>query len=194
MGDSFFATTHEVTGYLEALARSAGVLAEGERYRDYSSLIESALAFPAPGITSQYETAQTESQVRVVLMNGGGADVLLGSCDVVDDQCPLLVDAALALETLLAQMAADGVEEVVFVGYPDPAPADVREKMDALRPLLEQACSESPVPCEWLDLRPTFSENEAAYLEADGLNPTSLGAQVSAAAIWAAMQDACIAQ
>jgi len=34
VGDSFFATSHHITAYLEDLARNAGTIATGERYRD----------------------------------------------------------------------------------------------------------------------------------------------------------------
>lgn len=194
VGDSFFATTHEVTGYLEGLARDDGVLSEGERYRDYSNLVSNSLAYPEAGLSMQYEAARSELNARVVIMNGGGADVLLGSCEIVDEQCPLMTDAALALEALLTQMQTQGVEQVVFVGYPDPVPDDVHEKMSVLRPLLEQECVTSPVPCHWLDLRTTFAEGGSDFVEADGLNPTSSGAKATAEAIWMLMRRRCIAQ
>lgn len=193
LGDSFFATTHEITGHLESLARSEGVLSEGERYRDSSNLLSNSLAFPEAGIRMQYENARTESAVKVVIMNGGGADLLLGSCEIQGEQCPLMTDAALALQTLLQLMNDEGVEQVVFVGYPDPLVNEVREKMDVLRPLLEQACADSAVPCEWLDLRPVFSE-EPSFIDTDGLNPTSAGAEATAEALFQLMQARCIAQ
>lgn len=192
LGDSFFATTHEVTGYLEAMARQDGVLSDGDRFRDYSNLTSNALAWLGPGIASQYEGARAESEVGVVIMNGGGADVLLGTCDVVDPACPTLTDAVQALQELLLQMNADSVEQVIFVGYPNPQPPDLAEEMNLLRPLLEEACNESPVPCAWLDLRPSFSGQEAELIAEDGLNPTSAGSQASAKVVWDFMQENCV--
>ncbi len=191
LGDSFFSTTHEVTGYLEAMARQDGAMSDGERFRDYSNLTLSTLAAAGPGIATQYEGAQAESDVKVVIMNAGGADILLG-CDALDPQCPVLADAVQALEVLFSQMNTDGVEQVVFAGYPNPVPDDISAKMDRLRPLLEQACSESPVPCLWIDLRLTFDGHEDEFVLPDGINPTSRGAEASATALWSAMQESCI--
>jgi hypothetical protein len=194
IGDSFFATTHQITAYLEDLARGAAVLPPGERYRDNSRLTENALALAGTGIASQYEAAIAESAVQAVIMNGGGADVLLGSCDTADATCPVLADAAAAARALLAKMAADGVLHVLYVSYPDPVDAGLRAKMDALRPLLQDVCDGSAVTCHWLDLRPTFAGNYAELILADGINPTAAGSQVTARAIWDVMQQYCVAQ
>lgn len=194
LGDSFFARTHQITAYLEDQARNAERLSVGERYRDNSKLTGNALALSGNGILDQYALASADAAVRVVIMNGGGADVLLGSCDEVTPECPLLVDAATAAREVLARMAEDGVEHVVYAFYPDPLDAAVRERMDALRPLIEEACRSSPVPCHWLDLRPTFEGRYGEYVTSDGLNPTALGSEATAGAIWSVMREHCIAQ
>lgn len=197
LGDSFLAESHQITGYLEDLARTAGALRVGERYRDYSRLTMNALALNGEGIRAQYEAAQAEAPARIVIMNGGGADVLLGSCDPLGSDCPLVQTAVAALRELLSTMAEDHVSAVVYVGYPDPQPPRpdaVRDKMALLRPLLEQACAEAPLPCSWVDLRPVFADYYADYLLADGLNPTAAGSAQSAVAIWDVMRAACIAQ
>ena len=51
-----------------------------------------------------------------------------------------------------------------------------------------------PLPCHWLDLRTVFAGHYAEYVQADQLNPTDAGARASADAIWATMQQYCIAQ
>jgi len=194
LGDAFFATSHEITGFLEDAARQSGVLSKGERYRDYSNLTANTLALGGNGIASQYESAVAESAVKVVVMTGGGADVLLGSCDTISPECPLLVDAANAATDLLQRLAKDGVEQVVYVFYPNPLDAKLQAEVDTLRPLLVRVCQDSPVPCHWLDLRPAFAGNEATYLEPPGIAPTMDGARASAHAIWSVMQRQCIAQ
>jgi hypothetical protein len=128
-------------------------------------------------------------------MNGGGADVLAGTCDTPPTQsCPVLANAAAATQQLLSQMAADGVQHVVYAFYPNPVDAALQAKMDALRPLVQQACDSSPVPCHWLDLRPTFAGHYGDYVLADGMNPTDAGSAATAAAIWSTMQQNCVAQ
>jgi hypothetical protein len=194
VGDSFFASSHQITAYLEDLARGAGALPAGERYRDSSRLIANALALGGNGILDQYTSATADAPVDVVIMNGGGADVLVGSCDTADASCPVVAAAAEAAQALFARLADDGVEHVIYVFYPDPIDPNVKARMDALRPLAESACAQSPVACEWLDLRQVFADHYADYVQSDGLNPTAAGSQASAAAIWAIMQQRCIAQ
>ncbi len=194
LGDSFFAASHLITGFLEERARQSGALAPGERYRDESSVIENTLALAMPGIEAQYATVSEESAVKVVIMTGGGADVLLGSCDSVSASCELLVAARDAASRLFERLAVDGVEHVVYVFYPDPADPGLRAKVDTLRPLLATACEGSPVPCHWVDLRETFAGKEATYLDATGTAPTAQGAEVAAQQIWDEMKASCVAQ
>jgi hypothetical protein len=194
IGDSFFAISHQITAYLEELAREAGALEVGERYRDNSTTSANALAMGGNGIASQYQGGLAEAPVEVVVMNGGGADALVASCAAPVVDCPALVAAATAAEELLAQMAADGVSEVIYAFYPDAVDAGMRERLDALRVLIEPVCASSPVPCHWVDLRPTLSGAPGEYLSADGLIPTAAGSEASAGAIWATMQRECIAQ
>jgi len=194
LGDSFFAVEHRVTAFIEDAARQSGVLAPGDRYRDFSSLVGNTLAFLGSGIEDQYTAASAERPAKIVIMTGGGADVLLGSCDVIAPDCPLLVDATNAASALFERMASDGVEHVLYAFYPDPTDAALREKVATLRPLLQSACAASPLPCHWVDLRPAFAGNEADYLDSEGTTPTTEGAQASANAIWSAMREQCIAQ
>lgn len=194
LGDIFFAITHGITAFVEDAARQSGVLSAGERYRDFSSVMGNTLALLGNGIEDQYAAATKEGPAKVVIMTGGGADVLIGSCDVIAADCPLLVEASNAASALFARMANDGVEHILYVFYPDPSDPTLREKVDTLRPLLRTACEGSPVPCHWVDLRPAFDGNEATYLNSEGTTPTTAGAQVSAAAIWSVMQQQCIAQ
>ncbi len=191
LGDSFFATTHQITAFLEGLARAAGRLPTGERFRDASNLTENTLALGGNGIAAQYTTAASEAPARIVIMNGGGADVLLGSCDTVDTSCPLISSAASAAEELFSTLATDGVSLVVYAFYPDPVSEDVREKVDVLRPLAQVACEESAVPCLWVDLREIFAGKYDEYVAEDGLNPTSAGSSATAEAIWARLESFC---
>jgi hypothetical protein len=190
LGDSFFGNTHQVTAYLEAFARDAGALAPGERYRDNARVVANTLSGGAMGIAGQYADAVSDAAVRVVVMNGGGADALVASCDPVDTTCPALVDAAEQATTLLAQMATDAVEQVIYVYYPDTTDAALNEKLDALRPMLESVCAEAPVSCSWIDLRATFSDKEE-YLASGGALPSDAGAEATASTIWQVLSLDC---
>jgi hypothetical protein len=189
------ATSHQIPPDVEALARQAGVLAAAEHYRDISSLTGNSLALESPSLTDKYTSAQAGGTVRVVIMNGGGADILLGTCNTPPtESCPVVANAAAAVPPLLAQMAQDGVQQVVYFFYPDPVDVALQAKMDVLRPLIQAACENSPIPCHWLDLRPTFAGHYSDYIMADGMNPTDAGSAATAAAIWSTMQQNCVAQ
>jgi len=195
LGDSFMAASHQITAGVEELARGAGALRSGQRYRDESTLTGNALALGGNGIMNQYDRGIAGGSVEVAIMNGGGADVLAGSCaDPPDAGCPIFTEAVAGAEELFVRMAADGVSAVVYAFYPDPVDEPMRAKMDVLRPLLQAVCEASPTPCFWLDLRPVFEGRYTEYVGTNGLNPTALGSQASAAAIWATMQEHCIAQ
>jgi hypothetical protein len=194
IGDILFGATHQATAYLEDLARAAGALPAGERYRDNSSPQNCALAYGGNGILTQYAAAAADSPVKVVIMDGGGADVLDGSCPTATPDCPLVVNASAAAQDLLARMAADGVQNVVYVFYANPATSDLQAVMDVLRPLIQADCAASAVPCHWLDLRPLYEGNYALYRQPDGITPTAAGSQAVAVAIWSVLQANCIAQ
>ncbi len=194
IGDSFFAASHEVTGFLEGLAREAGVLTVGERYRDNSNLITNALGLMGDGIVQQYTRAVEENPVRVVIMNGGGSDVLVVPCETPDAECPTIAAAAAAAEDLLVQMNDDGVTDVLYVSYPDPRDEAVKQMIDALRPVMMDVCESSAARCHWIDLRPIFEGHYDEYVGVGGLNPTPEGSEATAREIWGVMQENCIAQ
>jgi hypothetical protein len=193
LGDAFFAVSHRITAFLEDFARQSGALSVGERYRDVSSVTGNTLALGGAGIEGQYLAASTDSPVRVVIMTGGGADVLLGSCEIIGSDCPLLVEAAEAARALFQRMADDGVERIFYAFYPDPTDPLLRAEVDALRPLIASACQESAVPCHFVDLRPAFAGHES-YLDATGTTPTPEGAEAAARQIWEEMRLQCVAQ
>jgi hypothetical protein len=179
VGDSFFASEHRLTPALEAKAP--------QRYRDQSSLFDNTLALFGRGIAAQYAAGKAAGSVRLVVMAGGGADALLGSCDADVDACPALRGAASAASDLLTQMANDHVERVVYVYYPDPTDAALRTKIDTLRPMLRHVCEGASIPCRWVDLRSIFDGKSTDYLASDGMNPSAAGAEASATAIWQAI-------
>jgi hypothetical protein len=196
LGDSFIATSHEFTQDLVEQARASGALATDESYRDYSTVTQCNLAAQPPGISAQYARAQQDGAVKVVIMDGGGADVLLGSCpEPIAPDCPLVEDAAAGADALFRTLLDDGVEHVVFFFYPDyVGDATIKATVDVLRPIVQERCASAPLPCHWFDLRPTYQGHYDEYVLPQGRNPTSAGALASAQAIWSFMQQQCVAQ
>jgi hypothetical protein len=194
LGDSFLAESGQVTAELEGLARAAGALGADEQYRDYSSTLITPFGGMAD-LTTQYAAARAEGAVRIVIMNAGGPDVLLGSCpEPPTEACPALQNAVAGADQLWLQMAQDGVETVVDFFYPNTTDATLNAKLDVLRPLMQATCEASPVGCHWLDLRPTFEGHSDEYLLTGGILPTQAGSAATAAAIWSLMQRSCVAQ
>jgi hypothetical protein len=107
--------------------------------------------------------------------------------------CPAAAAAIRGAEDLFARFADDGVEQLVYFFYGDIVDnPSLKDGIDLLRPLLQNACGRSPVPCHWLDLRPVFDEHPE-YVGVDGLVFTDAGATAAAAATFELLQDRCVA-
>lgn len=192
LGDSFFATTVPFADALEGR----------ERYDDRARLALNALALGGRGIEDQYAGARAERPVDLIVMTGGGADVLLGSCPTsdpppedgspaVDASCPIIAEAVAAARDLLTRFGQEGVTRVLYVFYPDPLVPAVRERVDVLRPLVEEVCAASAL-CHFIDLRPVFEGRYDVYIQEDGLNPTEVGSRAVAEAVGEALDELCI--
>ena len=197
IGDSLL-TLSIFTSELEAAAVAAGGIELGpdEHLRDYSSPITSMLAEGQLSLTNQYATSREDGPARVVIMDGGATDMLQDACPSgPEPECPAVQAAVLGAERLLAQMADDGVEHVVYFFYQDATEnVALREGIDVLRPLIQNVCGRSPVPCHWLDLRPVFEGHYEDYATGvDGIVFSDAGARATAQAIWDFVEERCIA-
>lgn len=196
LGDAMVAQSHQIPTYLTQMAREANVLLATESFRDYSTTSENSLALIDTYLAKQFDQARAEASTKVVVLCGGGADVLAGFCpEPVDASCQILVDAASAAERLLAQMAQAEVKDVIWFFYPDhPSDAALRAEMDLLRPMLQNHCANASIPCHFIDLRPVFEGHYDEYLRSDGMTPTDAGAQATATAIWEVLKQQCLAR
>jgi hypothetical protein len=185
IGDNLLAGTNSVGAELDALAQSAGVLQADQHFADDSSASNDALAYMGQGILAQYTAGNPNGDVRLVVMTGGGVDAVFGTCEQTNDQCPVLASAAAAAQALLQQMANDGVEQVVYLFYPDPDDTGQKARLDVLRSMIEPICEQSAVPCYLLDLRPVFAGHYSEYVVPAGL--TVQGATAIANATWDSM-------
>ena len=241
LGDSYFDPVWANTALdLFADAQNAGALAANVTYRHYY-IGAASMAWGNPGtqfyIPYQYDPmAKTDTAVtnpkdiKVVITDGGGNDVLIGdtTCEQTappgNASCTMTVQNAIAkAQSMLQEMASDGVESIVYVFYPhlDPAgggilamPApSVNETLAYAYPLAENiccgsaftstatnySCSGKPIPssntkCVFVDTRPAFEGHVADYIKSDHVHPTPAGAQVIADLVWNAMKANCIAQ
>ncbi len=188
IGDSFIAINHAITNEVERLARAAGALEQNENYQDKSV---SGTTLANNQIPSQYTGAVNQGPIKVVLMNGGGNDCLLNNNP----------DAAVTAGTSLFQtMAENDTEHVVYFFYPDTqgsygAGTSLRKCLDEERPQMKALCDGLTAPqCHFIDLRPVFEGHYPEYMQGDGIHPTTEGGNAVGQAVWAVMQEHCIAQ
>jgi lysophospholipase L1-like esterase len=192
IGDSYFEIPNqEFNRELSRLAREAGMIGDNESFRDHA-ISGTRLAGGFSPIPQQYANAQQQAPARVVVMDGGGNDIIQSQC--VD--CARVTNAIAAAAELLEQMADDGtVEQIIFFYYPDfpNFPALRADAMDFMRPRLQSICEESSVPCEFLDLRPIFV-GHPEFTGPDNLHPSVAGSRATAQAVFTILQATPIAQ
>lgn len=188
IGESFIAAS-SIARDTSNLAVENGSLQQGEAYLDFSV---SGTRLGDGAIPRQYEMAAASNPIRFVLMNGGGNDCLQAN----DPNSPIP-----AAEALYEQMAADGVEKVVYFFYPDAAGAfggptsSLQTCLNEYRPKIKAVCDGLTSPkCYWLDLAETSWDGNEANYTSDGIHPNAEGSRVTAEAIWDVMVENCVAQ
>jgi lysophospholipase L1-like esterase len=146
-------------------------------------------------IPKQYETAKGQGKVSTVIMTGGGNDIIQDKpTDCADsafgDVCKAQIDKVGArLVKLWDEMSADGVQDVLLIGYTRKASlllsplAKSAEYSNTTIPPLCQAVK-PPLRCHVLDSDTVF---DGATRE--GIHPTNAGYDKIGAAVWQLMQD-----
>lgn len=174
-------------------------------------------------IPFQYEmlAIPASSDIKVVIMDGGGNDILINNSQCLsvpvmgDTMCHSVINASvMRAKSLLAEMAKNGVKDIVYLFYPHINPsvgADANDWLDYTYPLAAQLCCDtlpqgsdltcsgnaSGTNCVFVDTRPEFVGHNmpgANYWFQDGIHPTQDGANAIANKVWAQMQKYCVAQ
>jgi hypothetical protein len=98
--------------------------ASGQRYRTYG---RGGTRLLNEAIPNQYESAKrADPDIKTVVMTGGGNDIiqvpgLRDDCTAMGQMCAMVVDQILdRLTKLWDEMAADGVQDVLYVQYSNP--------------------------------------------------------------------------
>jgi len=125
-------------------------------------------------------------------MDGGTWDPIDAQISGGSAAVPAAIDSSIrTFQQFLAKVAGDGtVEHIVYFLVPELASVP---GVASMRPRLQQACSESSVPCHFIDLQPSW-QGHPEYTAADGIQSSEAGALVIADLIWQRMQENCIAQ
>ena len=201
IGDSYFAITTVITGVM-VHARLNGSLDPQEDYRRFEVGGTQMSNGMIPGMFDQ--AVAEDPNIDTVIMTGGGNDVLIGSANIClqdpppSESCLAALDGVFgAAEQLLADMAAAGVQHVVYSFYPHLPPGfppgAKNETLDYAAPIVAELCANAPVECHFVDIRDAF-EGHPEYIRDDAIHPTDAGSQVMADLIWATMEENCIAQ
>jgi lysophospholipase L1-like esterase len=176
IGESFIAQSGEIPRQLNMLAQKAGTIGADESYRSFAV---SGTQLTTGEIPDQFVRAAMDGPVKVVLMDGGGNDLLWGDrCknSSFDAMCKEVVDVVAKLFT---RFKTDGVKDVVYFFYPDPQGigAMIKDAMDLLRPEMKKLCDEATdVRCIWVDQRDSWMDHYDEYTS-DGIHPTTAGFQ-----------------
>lgn len=182
IGDTWVTIPGSQHTLVRDLARSAGAIGPTD---DYS--IAAAPFASMTAIAQQYDTQEASpTKVKVLIMDGGTYDTIQsGGSDAS------VAGVVATFQQFLTQVAADGtVEHIVYYLCPEvPGIPGVA----ALQPLLQQACTNSTVPCHFLALQ-TLWAGHPEYTDSSGIQSSEAGARVIANAIWGIMQQNCIAQ
>ena len=150
-------------------------------------------------IPQQYTAAKMQGPVKTVIMTGGGNDVLqeiLFDClDSAFDSAPTCKNqidrVAARLEKLWAEMAKDGVQDVLIVGYSNKtAPLGLGSTAKSIaysNMKIQPVCDAVPAPlrCTAMDtdmLVPTLT------IGLDGIHPTAAGYDALGTVVWDLMQ------
>lgn len=198
IGDNIFAQSNAIRKNLEELSN--------ERYRYYpksNAQISGGSLFGKP-IPIQYSNAKADGPARTVIMDGGGNDIIVGGqfqCYSFSASCAAIVDEVKqAGLTLLGDMEADGVQNVIWLGnyYTNSVvmtgATGQKKALDSTMEAIEQICDGyTGLECHFVDSREAF-QNKPGLIKTDGINPTDEGSEILATLIWETMQENNIEQ
>ncbi|MFN3579972.1 MAG: SGNH/GDSL hydrolase family protein [Pseudomonas sp.] len=199
IGDSIFALSGEIQQNLQAAA--------GQTFRQYT-VSGSYLSggFFATSIVDQYAIARSDNaDITTVVMDGGGNDILFPVILFDPHQCKtewyrfgrlsskcqaFIDDIYIEAVTFLNEMEADGVENVIYLGYYYTKNglfrlASLKEAIDYGDQALARACANSTVNCTFVDPRSSIVNKDIIF---DGIHPNSTGSRKIADLIWPHLQ------
>jgi len=199
LGDSIFALSGKLQDELEAKA--------GETFRRYTvSGAELSDGSVATSVEDQYQRALSDnSDIETIVMNGGGNDILIPAIVFDPNDCKtqwyefgrlsakcqrFIDDVYVDSVNLLNQMDADGIDNVIYLGYYYTKNGiflldSMEEAVDYGDLRLSQACDFSTVDCQFVDPRASIRDS---HIIIDGIHPTTAGSRILANLIWPKLQ------
>ena len=190
LGDSIFDLSGDIQRFLEADA--------GQTFRDYTLSGAELTGGLITSVAEQYEDAKAkDANIETILMDGGGNDILIPAmlldpygCRThwwrwdISDSCKQLVDETyIDLVNLLNQMDADGVSNVLYLGYYElpRTNSNLKAAVNFGDTRLADACNNTTANCTFMDPRGMIPSNHVKY---DNIHPTEEGSRTLADLIW----------
>lgn len=200
IGDSIFALSGELQDFLESYA--------GETFRRYTiSGAELKGGIIATDVYNQYNIAKNDNpNIDTIVMDGGGNDILIPSIALFDpyncktqwyqfgrlsSTCKNFIDDIYVdAVNLLNKMDADGVDNVIYLGYYYTKNGiflldSMEEAVDYGDMRLSQACRNSTANCTFIDPRSTIKDSNIII---DGIHPNTEGSRKLANLVWPALR------
>jgi hypothetical protein len=184
IGDSIFDLSGDIQDVLTDLS--------GKVYKDRSVSGEKI-----DGILTQYDRAARNANLKTVIADGGGNDILQGSADCESDpltqDCINTIDyVADKMEVLLEDMYNDGVQDCVWLGYyhVKNSEAEKNEAMDyaySLYPAIFADASLNNYGSGGAYAIDSRDDIVPSQIKSDDIHPTYEGSEILAGLIWGVM-------
>lgn len=177
VGDSVFALSGDIRRYLE---QDLDEVVDSHARSGCQMIGGNLLCSRRYAIPRQYANA-SKTGIDTVIFNGGGNDIQLNSCRPSLSACmPLLNSLEAEIATLVQQMKADGIENIIFLGYYN-ATGQAAELREINEYSMDYKAANYPaMGVTFIDVRDAFNGNEAQYIANDGIHPTAAGSRVLA--------------
>ncbi|MDB4988257.1 MAG: lysophospholipase [Myxococcaceae bacterium] len=220
LGDSYIQLSGDFTRIVEETARSVGALGATDTYVDHA--LSGASMNGTPNIPAQWPDAIADAKRRgggvpkLVIMTGGGNDVLVNNRPCLDPTsvaaveanatCVKVIDDTLATaQKLFDQAVGDGAKATIYFFYPHlpklsiGAGPNANNILDYSIPKAKALCDrQTKAPCYFVDMRPAFDDPKNpgwprdGLIAFDGIHPTLEGSKILAAEVWKVMQAECL--
>jgi lysophospholipase L1-like esterase len=189
-------------------AKKDMALKSTDSYRDLA-VAGTTLAAPPAAIQGQWNDNKSMKPIKVVVMTGGGNDVLINNPQCRPEgsekqaECMMVVQASLDVaKEMFASMKTEGVTDVIYFWYPHiPGGALTGGETgtsisDYTYPMLEAVAKAATTDTFHVFMVPTVAifEGHPEYFFSDGLHANDTGEGKIADAVWSVMKDNCIGQ
>jgi lysophospholipase L1-like esterase len=207
LGDSYssYALAHtDLYILMGQRASMNGALPMGMRYVNYA--VAGTTLATLPQIPGQWDSAKSAKPIYLVIMDGGGNDVLIDNQQCLaagsqnDAGCKMVVANSVAkAKEMWASMKMEGVSDVIWFWYPHIPGSlagdghDINDYgLKEMQKAAMEATSEGFRPV-MIDTIPLFEGHDDFYF-GDGIHANDKGENAIADAIWKYMKDNCIGQ